>query len=59
MSAADDDGFVGQLWIIAFLNAGIKRVTIHMGDGQVEQFGMRYLAWAATRSAAGSNLIGG
>ena len=54
MSAADNDGFVGKVGVVAFFNAGIKGVAIHVGDGQIEKFGVRYLARAATCGAAGA-----
>ena len=35
--AADDDGLVTQLGIVAFLDACVKCIAIHMGDAEVEQ----------------------
>lgn len=59
MPTADDNGFVGQFWVVALFDAGIEGVAIHVGDCQIEKFGVRYLARTATRRAAGATLISG
>lgn len=59
MPATDDDGFTRKVGIVAFFHAGIERIAVHMGDGQIEKFRVRYLTRTATRGAAGSTIKGG
>ena len=50
--AADDQRFRGQLGIVALFDAGIEGITVHMGDRQVKEFGMRRDPRAAAGRAA-------
>jgi hypothetical protein len=52
-SAADDDGLVADLRIVAFFNGGVEGVAIHMCDGEIEKLCMPRHAWAAAGGAAG------
>jgi hypothetical protein len=38
--AANDDRPIVQLWVIAFLDGGIKRIAIEMGDAQLGKLGV-------------------
>ena len=40
LAAADDDGLALQLGIVPLLNCRIKGIAIHVGDGQIVQFGV-------------------
>ncbi len=55
-SAADDQGFVGQFGVVAFLDTGVEGVAIHMRDGQVIEFRMRGHPRAAAGGAARSGI---
>src|SRR6516165_9566409 len=39
-AAADDYGLVGKRWVIAFLDRGIERVAVDVGDAQCIDLGM-------------------
>ena len=47
VAAADDDGLVADIGVVALFYAGVEGVAIHVGGGEVEEFGMRQQAGAA------------
>ena len=56
--AADDDRLVAQVRVVAFLDAGIEGVAIHVRDGEVEQLRVRRDARPPAGGAAGAGLEG-
>jgi hypothetical protein len=58
-SAADDDGLVAELGIVAFLDRGVEGVAIHMGDGEIEELGMRVTRGLPQAGQRGSGVEGG
>ena len=39
-AAAYYDGFVADIGVVAFFDAGVEGIAIHVGGGQFEQFGV-------------------
>src|SRR5690606_33485184 len=52
-AAADDQGMVAQLWIVALFDRSIEGVAIHMGDGKAVELGVRQ---HTRRPASGATL---
>ena len=46
-AAADYYGVVADIGVVALFDAGVESIAIHVGGGQVEEFGMRQQTWAA------------
>ena len=51
-AAADDHRLFGQIRVIALFNAGVKGVTIKMGQAQVGEFAIADLARTSASRAA-------
>ena len=47
VAVADDDWLVADIGVVALFYAGVEGVAIHVGGGEVEEFGMRQQAGAA------------
>ena len=59
-TAANDDRFAGQFWIVALFDGGIEGIAIHMGDGEGEQLWIGSYAWSpATRTSVRGGIKGG
>ena len=46
VAAAYYDGFIADIRVVAFFDAGVEGIAIHVGSGQIEEFGMRQQAGA-------------
>ena len=55
MAAADDDGLVADIGVIAFFYTGIKGIAIHVGDGKGGEF---RVGQHARRAAGGTSPCG-
>ena len=56
LAAADDDGVIGEVGIVALLDAGIEGIAIDMGDGEAVKLGVvEEAGGAADVAAAGAD----